>query len=81
VDEFTGQAFDYVITVCDEAREACPYFPGAARRLHWSLPDPSAATGSRDERLRVFRAVRDDVRRRVEEFLKEPGVSMEEGSR
>jgi len=69
VDDFVRQRFDYVITVCDDAREACPFFPGAARRLHWSLPDPSAASGSREERLSVFRAVRDEVRRRVEEFL------------
>jgi arsenate reductase len=69
VDDFVQQPFDYVITVCDDAREACPFFPGAARRLHWSLPDPSAASGSREERLSVFRAVRDEVRRRVEDFL------------
>jgi arsenate reductase (thioredoxin) len=69
VDDFVQQRFDYVITVCDDAREACPFFPGAARRLHWSLPDPSAASGSREERLSVFQAVRDEVRRRVEEFL------------
>jgi arsenate reductase len=69
VDDFVQQRFDYVITVCDDAREACPLFPGAARRLHWSLSDPSAASGSREERLSVFRAVRDEVRRRVEEFL------------
>jgi arsenate reductase len=69
VDDFVRQRFDYVITVCDDAREACPFFPGAARRLHWSLPDPSAASGNREERLSVFQAVRDEVRRRVEEFL------------
>jgi arsenate reductase len=69
VDDFVRHRFDYVITVCDDAREACPFFPGAARRLHWSLPDPSAASGSPEERLAVFRAVRDDLRRRVEEFL------------
>jgi arsenate reductase len=69
VDDFVQQRFDYVITVCDDAREAYPFFPRAARRLHWSLPDPSAASGSPEERLSVFRAVRDEVRRRVEEFL------------
>jgi arsenate reductase len=71
VDDFVQQRFDYVLTVCDDAREACPFFPGAARRLHWSLPDPSAASGSREERLSVFRAVRDEVRRRVEELLRD----------
>jgi len=71
VDDFVQQPFDYVITVCDDAREACPFFPGAARRLHWSLPDPSAASGSREERLSAFRAVRDEVRHRVEGFLRD----------
>jgi arsenate reductase len=69
VDNFVQQRFDYVITVCDDASEACPFFPRAERSLHWSLPDPSAASGSPEERLSVFRAVRDEVRRRVEEFL------------
>jgi arsenate reductase len=69
VDDFVQQRFDYVITVCDHAREVCPYFPRAARRLHWSLPAPSEASGSTEERLSVFRAVRDEVRRRVEELL------------
>jgi arsenate reductase len=69
VDDFVQQRFDYVITVCDHAREACPFFPRAARRLHWSLPKPSAATGSLEQRLAVFRAVRDEVRRRVEGLL------------
>jgi arsenate reductase (thioredoxin) len=51
-----------VITVCDEANEACPFFPGAAERLHWSLPDPAAAQGTEEERLEVFRSVRDRLR-------------------
>ncbi|MCM8749571.1 arsenate reductase ArsC [Thermomicrobiaceae bacterium CFH 74404] len=59
VHRFLGQRFDWVITVCDQAAEACPVFPGAARRLHWSLPDPSAASGSEEERLHQFRAFRD----------------------
>ena len=69
VDDFVQQQFDYVITVCDDAREACPFFPGAARRLHWSFPDPSAAGGTREERLAVFRQVRDGIRARVKELL------------
>ena len=69
VDDFVQQRFDYVITVCDDAREACPFFPGAARRLHWSLPDPSAASGNREERLSVFRAVRDGIKARVMEIV------------
>lgn len=59
---YLGEPFDYVVTVCDEANEACPFFPGAKRRLHWSLPDPSAAEGTEEERLAVFRSVRDRLR-------------------
>jgi arsenate reductase (thioredoxin) len=61
LEEYLGQPFDYVITVCDAANEACPVFPGAKRRLHWSLEDPAAAVGSEEERLGVFRAVRDNI--------------------
>lgn len=60
--EFLAQPFDAVITVCDNANERCPIFPGAAPRLHWSLPDPSAAHGTDAERLAAFRAVRDELR-------------------
>lgn len=66
LDRYVGEPFDLVITVCDEAREACPVFPGAREQLHWSLPDPSAATGTEDERFAVFRRVRDELRRRIE---------------
>ncbi len=65
LSEFAGQAFDYAVTVCDDAREACPFFPGAARQLHWSFEDPSAATGSDDDRLAVFRRVRDQIADRI----------------
>jgi arsenate reductase len=61
VDEFAGQRFDYVITVCDSANESCPVFPGAPRRIHWSFPDPAAVEGSEAERLAAFRSVRDDL--------------------
>ncbi len=64
---YLGQPFDYVISVCDEANEACPVFPGAKNRLHWSLEDPSRANGSEDERLAVFRRVRDEIRERIEQ--------------
>lgn len=67
--EYAGQEFDYVITVCDDAKEACPYFPGARRRLNWSFDDPSAATGSESERLAVFRRVRDEIAARMESEL------------
>jgi arsenate reductase len=62
VSEFDGQPFDYVITVCDSAREACPAFFGAAHRLHHSFEDPAAIEGSEEERLAVFRRVRDELR-------------------
>jgi arsenate reductase (thioredoxin) len=65
LDRYLGEPFNYVITVCDDANEACPYFPGATERLHWSLPDPSAAQGNEEERLEVFRAVRDRLRERI----------------
>lgn len=69
LERYAGQPFDLVVTVCDDAREACPYFPGATEQRHWSLPDPSAATGSEEDRLAVFRSVRDELRRRIEEEL------------
>lgn len=63
---FLGEQFDAVITVCDAANEACPVFPGTARRLHWSFDDPSRATGTEDEQLAVYRRVRDEIRARIE---------------
>jgi len=65
LEVYLDQPFDYVITVCDEANEACPFFPGAKNRLHWSFEDPSKANGSEEERLEVFRRVRDGIRARV----------------
>lgn len=69
--EFAGQKFDLVVTVCDEAAEECPYFPGARRQVHWGYPDPSAATGAEEERLAVFRQVRDAIAARIDTFLAE----------
>ena len=66
LDRYVGEPFDYVITVCEEANEACPFFPGAAERLHWSLPDPAAAQGTEEDRLKVFRSVRDLLRDYIE---------------
>ena len=73
LERYLHEPFDYVITVCDEANEACPFFPGAARRLHWSFEDPSRAEGSEEERLAVFRSVRDRIRVRIEEDLVDKG--------
>ena len=60
--------FDVVVTVCDPANESCPLFPGDTQRLHWSFPDPSAVTGSDEERLQAFREVRDEILRRLRDF-------------
>ena len=72
-DEMTAQHFDYVITVCDRAREACPIFPRAAHSLHWSFEDPAEATGAEDDRLIVFRRVRDEISAQVREFVSKIG--------
>jgi arsenate reductase len=69
VDEFAGQRFDYVITVCDSAAEECPVFPGAPVRLHWSFPDPAAVEGSEDEILAAFRDTVRGMRGRVQHFV------------
>ena len=68
VDEFAGQQFDYVITVCDNARETCPVFFGKGRQLHHNFEDPAAYTGSEEERLGVFRRVRDALRGYLRNF-------------
>jgi len=68
VDEFARQEFDYVITVCDNANERCPIFPGNGKRIHWSFDDPAAAEGDDDTKLRVFRRVRDEIRHRLSLF-------------
>jgi arsenate reductase (thioredoxin) len=70
VDEFAGQPFDYVITVCDNARETCPVFFGKAEKLHHNFEDPVASTGADEERLTVFRRVRDELRAYLREFSK-----------
>jgi len=68
VDLFVDQQFDYIITVCDNARESCPVFPGTAERIHWSFDDPAAAQGDDQSRLAAFRRVRDEIRSRLKEF-------------
>jgi arsenate reductase len=70
VDEFTGQQFQYVITVCDSANESCPVFPGTPQRIHWSFPDPAAVEGSEAERLAAFRTVRDALNLALEPFAR-----------
>jgi arsenate reductase len=69
LDRYLEERFDYVITVCDDTNEACPFFPGAQSRLHWSFEDPSKAEGSEEERLEAFRRVRDGIKDRVQAEL------------
>jgi arsenate reductase (thioredoxin) len=71
VDEFSNQSFDYVVTVCDNARDNCPVFPAGAERLHWSFEDPAAVAGSEAERLAAFRVVRDRLHERVNAFFRD----------
>jgi len=68
VDEFTGQSFDYVLTVCDHAKESCPIFAGKAAMVHRNFEDPAALHGSEEERLAVFRRVRDEMRQYLRGF-------------
>ena len=69
VEQFSGQEFDYVITVCDNANKQCPVFPGRTQRLHWSFDDPAAVEGDEDARLAVFRRVRDEIAKQLRLFL------------
>jgi arsenate reductase len=69
-DEFAGQDFDYVITVCDNAKESCPVFPAKTERIHWSLEDPAAAQGAQEEILTLFRRIRDELRARLQAFAR-----------
>jgi arsenate reductase (thioredoxin) len=71
LDRFLAQPWDHVITVCDGAAERCPVFPGGARRLHWSFEDPSAVTGSEEERLAAFRRIRDAIAARLRAWVAE----------
>jgi arsenate reductase (thioredoxin) len=71
VDAFVGQEFDYVITVCDNANEQCPVFPGKTKRIHWSFDDPAAVDGDEELRLAVFRRVRDEIHDRLQLFVRQ----------
>ena len=72
LEQFLGEDWDEVITVCDQANESCPVFPGARHRRHWSIDDPSGVTGSDEERLAAFRRARDELRARIETELVRP---------
>jgi arsenate reductase len=69
VSEFLGQSFDYVITVCDQARQACPVFPGSGQSMHWGYEDPSEAQGTEEERLAVYRRVLTQIGERIGQFV------------
>lgn len=72
MQEFVDQPpMDLVVTVCGEAAEECPFFPGARRQVHWGFPDPSQVTGTEEERLAAFREVRDGLAKRIDSFLAE----------
>jgi arsenate reductase (thioredoxin) len=70
VDEFTDQEFDHIITVCDNAKESCPVFPGKATRIHWSFDDPASCVGDDEMRLAAFRRVRREIHARLEDFTR-----------
>ena len=69
MDRYEGQPFDYVITVCDDAYQECPFFPGAKQQLHWSTPDPSFAPGTPENRLEAFRKTAASLESRISQFL------------
>jgi arsenate reductase len=73
VAAYAGQRFDYAITVCDDAKEACPYFPGATRQIHWRFDDPAGAGGSDEERLAVYRRVRNEISAAIDGFVTAEG--------
>ena len=80
LEEFRDQpSMDLVVTVCDEAAEACPYFPNARRQVHWGFPDPSRVEGSEEERLAAFRHIRDLIATKIRQFLgRQPATSLEQ---
>jgi arsenate reductase len=69
VDRFVGESIDLVVTVCDSAKETCPALPGVKETLHWPFNDPAEATGTDDEKLVVFREVRDQIRKQIADYL------------
>ncbi len=71
LDQYVEQPFNYVITVCDRAKETCPVFIGGDEQLHWRFDDPAEAQGTDEERMPEFRRVRDEIRARIEQFLTE----------
>jgi len=73
VNEYINQTFDIIITVCDNAKESCPIFPGKAERLHWSFFDPAEAIGTQEELLKAFTEVRDQIKDKIHSYFKKGG--------
>ena len=71
LEKYLNEPFDFVITVCDNAAEKCPNFPGQVKQLHWSIEDPAQATGTEPEKLAVFARIRDQIGQRIKQFLSE----------
>lgn len=74
VAEFQNQQFDYVVTVCDNAKQTCPIFPGECEKIHWNLEDPAQAQGSEDDKIAFFRKIRDEIRQKIEGFKNAPDL-------
>ena len=70
VQEFIGQKFDYIITVCDNAKQNCPMFPGNSKKIHWNLKDLAEIEGAEEKKLIIFRKIRDQIREYILKFLK-----------
>jgi arsenate reductase len=70
MDQFIKEKFNYIITLCDDAAKFCPNFSGQGKRLHWPFEDPAAVMGTEEERLVVFRRIRDEIKKKIERFLK-----------
>jgi arsenate reductase len=75
VSEYTGIAFDYIITVCDHAKERCPYIPGNAKRSHYNFPDPAKATGTEEEIMKQFAEVRNLIKNYCTDWVKQTGIN------
>lgn len=74
VNEFLGQQFDYVITVCNNVKQTCPIFPGQYEKIHWDLEDPAEAQGSEEERIVIFRRIRYEIEQKIKDWIKSIAV-------
>ena len=74
IENFLNETFDYVITVCNNAKESCPVFPGKTKHIHWNFIDPAKARDTLEEKLSVFREVRDEIQENILEFMETTGT-------